>query len=456
MANQVRMAGYVRVSKKAGREGASYISPTVQQEAIERWAAYKDIEIVDWFKDEDQSGGTQERPQLERAVALCLAGELDGIVSWKIDRFSRFTEGGLRDLRRLEGAGKRLAFVTEDIDTSGPMGKFVYVVMLAMAEYFLDNIKASWLTARERAVKRGAYVGRAPFGYERGEDGTIHPHPEHAPIMTEAFRLAAGGGLRPAMDYLQLKAPGRDWTPGHLRRLLASRAFLGDTRNGEFFQASTHAAIVTLATWSAAQTDSRPYHRTSDQYPLSGLLRCANCRGPMEGSRGGSRQRTYRCGNRCSAGAAITADNVEAFLQDYGREMLSGLHATISDVDDHLGGLESDMLEAEAELDAFAADLTARRRLGDKYRGHLEARADAVERARDAYQAHARQAKSQLQLGPPELLDAEDPQMFGMMLRSIFDEILVKRGRGMKVADRLLFIPLDADSTAGVAAAEHG
>ena len=47
-------------------------------------------------------------------------------MSWKIDRFSRYTEGGLRDLRRLEEAGARLAFVVEDIDTSGPMGKFVY------------------------------------------------------------------------------------------------------------------------------------------------------------------------------------------------------------------------------------------------------------------------------------------------------------------------------------------
>ena len=62
-----------------------------------------------------------------------MGGETDGIVSWKIDRFSRYTEGGLRDLRRLQETDARLAFVVEDIDTSGPMGKFVYTVMLAMS-----------------------------------------------------------------------------------------------------------------------------------------------------------------------------------------------------------------------------------------------------------------------------------------------------------------------------------
>jgi DNA invertase Pin-like site-specific DNA recombinase len=63
-----------------------------------------------------------------------VSGETGGIVSWKIDRSSRTSEGGLRDLRRLEEANARLAFVTEDIDTSGPMGRFVYSVMLAMSE----------------------------------------------------------------------------------------------------------------------------------------------------------------------------------------------------------------------------------------------------------------------------------------------------------------------------------
>ena len=133
------MDGYVRVSRRLGREGPGYISPRVQREAIERWAEYKGVTIAAWHVDEDETGGTQDRPGLVAAVERAVNGETGGIVSWRIDRFSRYTEGGLRDLRRLQDRDARLAFVIEDIDTSGPMGRFVYTVMLAMGEYFLRD-----------------------------------------------------------------------------------------------------------------------------------------------------------------------------------------------------------------------------------------------------------------------------------------------------------------------------
>src|SRR4051812_38495058 len=117
MTRQKTMDGYIRVSRRMGREGPGYISPRIQREAIERWSEYKSIHIAAWHVDEDASGGTHKRPGLESAVERAVSGETGGIVSWKIDRFSRYTVGGLEDLRRLEDAGARLAFVSEDIDT---------------------------------------------------------------------------------------------------------------------------------------------------------------------------------------------------------------------------------------------------------------------------------------------------------------------------------------------------
>jgi hypothetical protein len=53
-----RFDGYVRVSRRMGRKGPGYISPTVQREAIARWAEYRGVEIAAWHVDEDESGGT--------------------------------------------------------------------------------------------------------------------------------------------------------------------------------------------------------------------------------------------------------------------------------------------------------------------------------------------------------------------------------------------------------------
>jgi DNA invertase Pin-like site-specific DNA recombinase len=172
MAQPRTMDGYIRVSRRMGRGGPGYISPKAQREAIRRWADYKGVTIAAWHEDEDETGSTQDRPGLVAAVERAVNGDTCGIVSWRIDRFSRYTEGGLRDLRRLEDAGARLAFVIEDIDTSGPMGRFVYTVMLAMGEYFLEAIKSGWVTAKSKAIERGAHIGPTPYGDTRNSDGS--------------------------------------------------------------------------------------------------------------------------------------------------------------------------------------------------------------------------------------------------------------------------------------------
>jgi DNA invertase Pin-like site-specific DNA recombinase len=43
--------GYVRVSRRAGREGESFIAPDVQRKKISDWAALHDVEIVRWWEE---------------------------------------------------------------------------------------------------------------------------------------------------------------------------------------------------------------------------------------------------------------------------------------------------------------------------------------------------------------------------------------------------------------------
>jgi site-specific DNA recombinase len=90
------MDGYVRVSRRMGREGPGYISKDVQREAIERWADYRGITIATWHVDEDESGGTQDRPGIVAALKRVEAGESDGIACWRLNRFARNVSEALR------------------------------------------------------------------------------------------------------------------------------------------------------------------------------------------------------------------------------------------------------------------------------------------------------------------------------------------------------------------------
>src|SRR3954468_14733314 len=81
--------GYVRVSRRAGREGESFISPEVQRKKIADWAKLHEVEIVKWWEEIDQSGAKRERPMFQQALERCARGETGGVVVAKLDRFAR-------------------------------------------------------------------------------------------------------------------------------------------------------------------------------------------------------------------------------------------------------------------------------------------------------------------------------------------------------------------------------
>ncbi len=105
-----RMDGYVRVSRRMGRGGPGYISPNVQREAIQRWADYRNVEIVAWHVDEDESGGTQARPGLRAAMARIEAGETDGLACWRLNRFARNVGAAIADYIQCENDRKNIAY----------------------------------------------------------------------------------------------------------------------------------------------------------------------------------------------------------------------------------------------------------------------------------------------------------------------------------------------------------
>jgi DNA invertase Pin-like site-specific DNA recombinase len=456
------MDGYIRVSRRMGREGPGYISPSVQREAIIRWADYRGIEIIKWHIDEDQSGGTQDRPGLREAMRRVESSETGGIACWKINRFARNVAEAIQDVERIQGLGAHLVFVTEEIDTTGPMGSALLTIMLAVSKLERDNLVQGWKTAKGRAVDRGAKISPTPYGYLREPGGTLTPHPVEGTHITQAYHLAASQGIQVAHAYLLAHAPERTWTPSTARRTLANRVYLGEVMHGSLVNAEAHEPLVTRAVWEAAQHEPTT-RRKSAIFPLSGLAVCETCGNAMVGGRGGPKPgvRTYRCqatlsyfkGARCARGAHIVADRLEGHVRDQMRPVFAAFQLEARDIPaDHLTLAERAMTEAEAELSAFAADLTARRVLGHRYHENLTARAEALETAQDAYRRLARAQQARETLNAQGILDGDDAYLFGQLLRSILASIVVAPGRGA-LSDRVRIDVANNDLASGPALA---
>src|SRR2546428_8632333 len=156
---------YIRVSRVGGRAGESYITKSQQRDAIERWCGLQGYEIAQWHEEEDRSGGDASRPKWNEVKRRALAGETDGVIVAKLDRFARSVIDGLKAVTELEKAGRTFVSVAEKFDTADPYGRFTATIFFALAELELNRIKGGWNDAKRRAIERGCHIGPDPAGY---------------------------------------------------------------------------------------------------------------------------------------------------------------------------------------------------------------------------------------------------------------------------------------------------
>lgn len=153
-------AGYVRVSRVAGRGGESFRSPTDQTAEIQAWARRRGEHVEMLPPELDASGGTMGRPVLEQALAGIEAGRYRGLVVAYLSRASRNARHLLEMWDRIQVAGGELHSVSEGIDTSTPAGRLTRTMLAAIAEHQLDTYRESFAAQRASATARGIWQRR--------------------------------------------------------------------------------------------------------------------------------------------------------------------------------------------------------------------------------------------------------------------------------------------------------
>jgi DNA invertase Pin-like site-specific DNA recombinase len=105
-------------------------------------------------------GATTDRPGFIDCFKVLRQG--DTLVVWKLDRLGRNLSHLLQTAERLEKKGVRLKVVTEAIDTSTPMGRFMFNVMGSFAQLERKMIQERTLAGLATARERGRIGGRRP------------------------------------------------------------------------------------------------------------------------------------------------------------------------------------------------------------------------------------------------------------------------------------------------------
>ncbi len=317
---------YCRVSRIGARE--HLISPEEQERDARSFAERRGLTVGEVFTDLDRSGGTLDRPGLQRALERVRSGASSGIVVAYLSRLTRETSQGLALLEEVRAAGGEV-YAPNLSDHTTADGRMLNTIQLAIDAGMRERATEQIDRARELAIANGVVVSsRTAVGYLRNAERGYEPDPATAPIVREVFeRRARGAGPSELARLLEdngvLTSQGSStWTVQAVNGLIRSRTYLGELRSGRHVNPAAHEPLVSRTTWAAAQNPSpAPPRKSRGGYLLSGTLRCLSCGYCMQGTTTSRGKRIYRCirrhaGGICPAPARIDADVVDGIVLD--------------------------------------------------------------------------------------------------------------------------------------------
>jgi site-specific DNA recombinase len=194
----VRCAIYTRVSTEHGLD-QEFNSLDAQYEAAS--AYIKSQAHAGWtlvrsrYDDGGYSGGSTDRPDLQRLLEDIRTRKIDVIVVYKVDRLTRSLADFAKLVELFDAHGVSFVSVTQQFNTTTSMGRLTLNVLLSFAQ-FEREVTSERIRDKIAASKRkGLWVGgNLPMGYEI-KDGKIAIVEEEAELVRSIYRryLELGG-----------------------------------------------------------------------------------------------------------------------------------------------------------------------------------------------------------------------------------------------------------------------
>lgn len=293
-----RVAIYVRYSNLGGRNKDSLTTMDTQESECRGHCNAKKWEVVKVLADPGRSAFKKApRPEYDEALRMIQTGQIDAIVVWKVDRFTRNVYQFNKDWHEIQSAGGHFVSVVDQFDTSHPMGRLMLQLIVGFAE-MESEMKSQRAIPMHAALKEQGKVGPGPrpYGYQRtdsktnnGKGAILTQIPKEAKLLQTAAAWVLGGGslsgfihhhqpdssqANKKMTYHGLRSALINPTTAGLRSWDGSPDGYSKGNWTPILDRETWDRVVALITDPERRVHSTP---TSKQHLLSGLMTCPKC-----------------------------------------------------------------------------------------------------------------------------------------------------------------------------------
>jgi site-specific DNA recombinase len=291
--NKVRCAIYTRVSTEAGLD-QDFNSLDAQFDAAQAYIRSQAnagwVLVRTRYDDGGFSGGSTDRPALQRLLDDLKAGKVNVIVVYKVDRLTRSLADFAKLVELFDAHDVSFVSVTQQFNTTTSMGRLTLNVLLSFAQ-FEREVTAERIRDKIAASKRkGLWVGGTiPLGYEL-KDGkllVVEKEAEHVRTIFQLYleletvnRLVADLRERNFRSKVRKLSDGRirggvHFTQGPLFYMLRNHFYVGEVRYKNEIYPGPQPPLMERELFDAVQAklSAQWSHRTTTRSRSSALLR---------------------------------------------------------------------------------------------------------------------------------------------------------------------------------------
>lgn len=272
---KTRCAIYTRKSTEEGLD-QEFNSLDAQYEACTAYIASQRHEgwklLPQRYDDGGISGGTLERPGLQRLISDISAGRVDMVVIYKIDRLTRSLADFAKLVEQMEAANCSFVSVTQSFNTSSSMGRLTLNMLLSFAQ-FEREVTAERIRDKIAASKaKGLWMGGlVPLGYDPHPDKMrreLIVNEEEAETVRALFQIYLQEGCLNATAKAAKEAGlfskhrvfasgrtqgGTPFSRGQLHAMLTNPIYRGLMRHKDKVWPGVHPAIIEEEFWNQVQ-----------------------------------------------------------------------------------------------------------------------------------------------------------------------------------------------------------
>jgi DNA invertase Pin-like site-specific DNA recombinase len=184
-----RVALYLRVSTLDQH-------PATQLHDLRAMAAQRNLEVVREYVDHGISGTRARRPGLDEMMRDARRGQFDVVLVWAFDRLARSVRHFLELLDELNRLNIEFISFRENVDTGGPLGRALVVIIGAVAELERNLIVERVRAGMRRAKLEGRRLGRPPIAVDREALIRDRAHGQSLTQLAKAYQISRASVVR--------------------------------------------------------------------------------------------------------------------------------------------------------------------------------------------------------------------------------------------------------------------